>query len=138
MTLTKLPKRSGLVVAGSMIAATPALGQNAAKLEIIEVTGSDIKRIDAEAPLPFTVISREEIDRSAAATIGDFVRNRSVNTGGSGGSGGDGEPNGASGGSANVALRGLGMKSMLARTNGRRMANHALAGNQTQYHLRGR
>jgi len=135
MTLTKLPKRSGLVVAGSMIAATPALGQNAAKLEIIEVTGSDIKRIDAEAPLPFTVISREEIDRSAAATIGDFVRNRSVNTGGSGG---NSEPNGASGGSANVALRGLGMKSMLARTNGRRMANHALAGNQTQYHLRGR
>ena len=135
MTLTKLPKRSGLVVAGSMIAATPALGQNAAKLEIIEVTGSDIKRIDAEAPLPFTVISREEIDRSAAATIGDFVRNRSVNTGGSGG---NSEPNGASGGSANVALRGLGMKSMLARTNGRRMANHALARNQIQYHLRGR
>jgi len=138
MTRKKITQAVGLVLAGSMIAATPALGQNAAKLEKIEVTGSNIKRVDAEAPLPVTVISREEIDRSGAATIGDFVRNLSVNTGGSGGSGGDGEPNGASGGSAGVALRGLGMKSTLVRTNGRPMANHALARNRTQYHLRGR
>jgi len=99
------------------------------------VTGSNIKRIDAEGRLPVTLISRDEIDQNAAATVGDFVRNLSVNTGDSGG---DGELNGTSCGSANVALRGLVMKSMLARTNGRRMANHALARNQIQYHLRGR
>lgn len=126
MKIKKITQAVGLVLAGSMIAAAPAIGQAPAKLEKIEVTGSNIKRVDAEGPLPVTVISREEIDRSAAATIGDFVRNLTVNTGGSGG---DGEPNGASAGSAGVSLRGLGMKSTLVLINGRRMANHAFARN---------
>ena len=126
MKLKQITQAVGLVLAGSMIAATPVFGQDAAKVEKIEVTGSNIKRVDAEGPLPVTVISRDEIDRSAAATIGDFVRNLTVN---SGGSGGDGEFNGASAGSAGISLRGLGQKSTLVLINGRRMANHAFARN---------
>ncbi|MCE2722178.1 MAG: TonB-dependent receptor plug domain-containing protein [Burkholderiales bacterium] len=126
MKIKKITQAVGLVLAGSMIATTPAFAQDAAKVEKIEVTGSNIKRVDAEGPLPVTVISRDEIDRSAAATIGDFVRNLTVN---SGGSGGDGEFNGASAGSAGISLRGLGQKSTLVLINGRRMANHAFARN---------
>ncbi len=125
MQLKQISQAVALVLASSMLAAG-AIAQDAPKVEKIEVTGSNIKRVDAEGPLPVTVISRDEIDRSAAATIGDFVRNLTVN---SGGSGGDGEFNGASAGSAGISLRGLGQKSTLVLINGRRMANHAFARN---------
>ncbi len=53
----------GLAVAGE------ALAQDSAqKIEKIEVTGSNIKRIEGEGSLPVTVITREEIDRSGATT----------------------------------------------------------------------
>ncbi len=44
------------------------LAQEAQKVEKIEVTGSNIKRIEGETSLPVTVITREEIDRSGATT----------------------------------------------------------------------
>ena len=43
------------------LAALPALAQQAQKVEKIEVTGSNIKRVDAETAEPIIVISREEI-----------------------------------------------------------------------------
>ncbi len=125
MKVKQISQAVGLVLAGSLVSAS-VHAQATTKVEKIEVTGSNIKRVDAEGPLPVTVISRDEIDRSAAATIGDFVRGLTVN---SGGSGGDGEFNGASAGSAGISLRGLGQKSTLVLINGRRMANHAFARN---------
>jgi len=126
-TLTLTAQAVGLALI-AMMSALPAASLYAqeAKIEKIEVTGSNIKRVDAEGPLPVTVITRDEIDRSAAATIGDFVRNLTTNTGGSAG---DGEFNGAAGGASGVSLRGLGMKSTLVLINGRRMANHAFSRN---------
>ena len=95
------------------------------KIEKIEVTGSNVKLAEAEGPLPVLLITREEIERSAAATIGDFVRALTVNTGGSGS---ESDVNNQSG-AAGVSLRGLGQKSTLVLINGRRMANHAFSRN---------
>ncbi len=125
MKIKKITNAVGLVMAGSMIAATSAFAQGAAKVEKIEVTGSNIKRADVEGPLPVLVITREEIDRSAVATVGDFVRGLTVNSGGSGNESNISNQSGASG----VSLRGLGQKSTLVLINGRRMANHAFARN---------
>lgn len=112
------------VVAGSAFAQTaPAAPEK--KVEKIEVTGTNIKRADIEGPLPVLVITREEIDRSASATAGDFVRGLTVNSGGSGNEANISNQSGASG----VSLRGLGQKSTLVLINGRRMANHAFARN---------
>ena len=97
--------------------------QDAQKVERIEVTGSNIKRIDNEGPLPVIVITREEIERSAAPSVGEYLRGLTIN---SGGSTSESAVNGQSG-AAGVSLRGLGQKSTLVLINGRRMANHAFA-----------
>jgi iron complex outermembrane recepter protein len=106
----------------SALTALPTFAQEA-KVEKIEVTGSNIKRVDIEGPLPVQVISRDEIVRSAAVSVGDLLRSMPVN---SGGSVAENVTNGQSG-AAGISLRGLGQKSTLVLINGRRMANHAFA-----------
>jgi iron complex outermembrane receptor protein len=91
--------------------------------QTITITGSNIKRLDAEGPSPVLTISREEIDRSAAATVGDLVRALTVNSAASYNESNVNNQSGASG----VSLRGLGQKSTLVLINGRRFANHAIA-----------
>jgi iron complex outermembrane receptor protein len=105
------------------VAGWPAAALAQQPVQTIVVTGSNIKRIDAEGPAPVQVISRDEIDRSAAATIGDLVRGLTVNSGAS-----FNESNvNAQSGAAGISLRGLGQKSTLVLINGRRFANHAVA-----------
>ena len=45
------------------------------QLQRVEVTGSNIKRIDAETVSPVTVISRDQIERSGQATVAEVLRN---------------------------------------------------------------
>lgn len=90
------------------------------KVERIEVTGSNIKRVDAETTSPITIITAEEIKRSGATSVQELLNNLPITTGGaltdiSGG-------NGFSPGSATVALRGLGSQSTLTLLNGRRIS----------------
>ena len=56
------------------MAATPVLAQQTQKIEKIEVTGSNIKRIEGESALPVTVISRDEIQRSGVNTAAELHR----------------------------------------------------------------
>ena len=42
--------------------------------EKVTVTGSRIKRVDMEGPLPVTVIDREAIDRSGDLNVADVIR----------------------------------------------------------------
>jgi iron complex outermembrane receptor protein len=48
------------------LASAPAGAQQAQKVEKIEVTGSNIKRVEGEGANPIVVITREEIDRTGA------------------------------------------------------------------------
>lgn len=93
--------------------------------ERVLVTGSNIKRIDVETATPIQVIDRSAIERSAAANIGELLRDITANTGGSFSETSINNQSGAAG----VSLRGLGQKSTLVLLNGRRMANHAIAQN---------
>ncbi len=47
-----------------------------ANSERIQVTGSRIKQIDVETTTPVTIFSKADIDRSGAANISDFIRDR--------------------------------------------------------------
>jgi iron complex outermembrane receptor protein len=96
------------VALGSVGLLTP-IGVNAqttpapVKAEKIEVTGSNIKRVDAESASPITVITQEDIRRSGSTSVQELLNNLSVSAGSaltdiSGG-------NGFSTGSATVALR---------------------------------
>src|SRR5688500_10015756 len=121
--------RKGLVLslaAAFAHSAIPAAAQQAQKVEKIEVTGSNIKRVDAEGPAPVQVITREDIERSGANTLAEVVRNVPSNSAASY----DETFTGSfARGSAGVSLRGLGQKSTLTLINGRRMAVYSFAQN---------
>ena len=91
-----------------------------AKSRKIEVTGSNIKRVDAETSSPVTVITAEEIKRTGSTSVQELLNNLSISSGSAlsdvdGGSG-------FSPGSATVALRGLGSAATLTLINGRRIS----------------
>ena len=60
---------------GAALAAHPpgTLGQQTQKIEKIEVTGSNIKRIEGETALPVTVITRQDIDMAAQVLAAGLV-----------------------------------------------------------------
>ena len=96
-----------------------------AKVEKIEVTGTNIKRVDTETAAPVLIITRDEIERSGATTVTEVLRNLSANNVGSfdeSGSSGSFAP-----GAAAISLRGLGVQSTLVLLNGRRIANYGFA-----------
>src|SRR5688572_12264347 len=117
--------RKGLLAAMAA-AMVPAMAQQAARVEKIEVTGSNIKRVDQEGPAPVQVITREQIERSGSSTVAEVLRNLPAN---SGGSYDDTFTGSFARGSAGVSLRGLGQKTTLTLVNGRRMAVFAFAQN---------
>lgn len=114
---------TGLALAfggGLLVGALPAAAQEAQR---IEITGSSIKRVDAETALPVTVLKREDIERTGATTAQDLVNMLPSNFFGATTAQNVGATN-AVGPTAN--LRALGAKYTLVLLNGRRVANFAL------------
>jgi iron complex outermembrane recepter protein len=103
---------------------TPTLAQQATQR--IEITGSNIKRIDAETVSPIQVITRDQIERSGQPTVAEVLRNLPAN---SGGSFGESFSNSFAPGAAGFSLRGLGQKATLVLLNGRRIAGYGFAQN---------
>ena len=91
------------------------------ELQRVEITGSSIKRIDAETSLPVTVITREEIQRTGAVNMEQLVStiSSSATAGAKKGSDLAGL---ASYGTSSISLRGLGDNRTLVLVNGRRLA----------------
>ena len=123
-TLTRAVAQALSAGVAMTVVATPVLAQQAQKIEKIEVTGSNIKRIEGESALPVTVISREEISRSGAQNAAELLSTVSANSGGgynvSQGVGDSGTP-----GLSAASLRGLGSTNTLILLNGRRLSNYA-------------
>src|SRR5437660_761794 len=93
---------------------TPAEPRKKAEEEIV-VTGSRVRRKDLTTPAPVTVISRQQIQNSAVANIGDFLQmmpeqgnatNTQVNNGGNG--------------TTQISLRSLGAVRTLVLVDGKR------------------
>ncbi|MET0265593.1 MAG: TonB-dependent receptor [Duganella sp.] len=114
-------------------AEAPATGQAteqaapAKPLPRVEITGSAIRRIEAETALPVQVISRADIEKVGVTTASEILARLSSNVGGltDGASinvGGDQR------GFNSANLRGIGTSSTLVLLNGRRMANFASPG----------
>ncbi|MBV8665254.1 MAG: TonB-dependent receptor [Burkholderiaceae bacterium] len=100
------------------------------KVETVEITGSSIKRINAETALPVQIIRREDIDRSGVTTAAELLSKVSASaaalTDGSSFTDLPGQRgfNGAN-------LRGIGVSSTLVLLNGRRIANFASPGDNS-------
>jgi iron complex outermembrane recepter protein len=112
----------------SAFAQQPTTSTVPAKVEKIEVTGSNIKRVDSETIAPVQIITREEIQQSGQNTIADLLKNLSINQGGGFD---DQSVNSFAPGAAGISLRGLGAKNTLILLNGRRMAGYGFAQNIT-------
>src|SRR5262245_18512050 len=99
------------------LTAVPAIAQQPAQsYERIEVTGSHIKRIEAETALPVTVLTREDIDRIGAVGAEDLLRRITASTAMMSDSN-----QGVGFATSNANLRGLGASSTLVLLNGRRL-----------------
>ncbi|HEX4858273.1 MAG TPA: TonB-dependent receptor [Usitatibacteraceae bacterium] len=112
---------------GIALGATGASAQDAQKVEKIEVTGSNIKRIDGETALPVTVIKREDIEKTGMTSAAQLLDKLQLNSGAvvnlSQGVGDSAAP-----GFSGASLRGLGPNNTLILLNGRRVANYAFNG----------
>jgi iron complex outermembrane receptor protein len=120
----KLSTALVLALGTGVLGVTSAQAQQATRVEKIEVTGSNIKRVDAETAAPIQIISREEIENSGKLTVGEYLQTLTVDSQGS-------VPpsfgNGFAPGSVGISLRGLGASSTLVLLNGRRIAPYGLA-----------
>jgi iron complex outermembrane recepter protein len=126
---TKLAKSLLIAFSGSaVLAGMPALAQQTQpqpqQLQRVEVTGSNIRRVESETASPVQVLSREEIDRSGKASVAELLQTLSVDNQGS-------VPttfgNGFASGASGISLRGLGTAATLVLVNGRRVAPYGLA-----------
>ncbi len=106
--------------------AAPAAPENETlKMAAFEVTGSRIRRVDAEGPLPIVQLSRGDFDGTGYTTAADFLRDMPFN------SGGNIDPQRTSTfatGATTANLRGLGSRNTLVLINGRRIAGYGLPG----------
>lgn len=101
---------------------TPSTAQKS--LQRVEVTGSRIKRVDAETASPVQVITREQIDRSGAQSITQLLNRLPASNAGNFNSNAVASFTPGAGG---VSLRGLGAQATLVLINGRRMAPYGFA-----------
>lgn len=100
-------------------ATTPApAGSQIQKMTAFEVTGSRIKRLDTEGPLPVISISRDEIFRTGVTDTQQFIRKLPQNSLGYSNEAVFGFTPGAAG----ANLRGLGVEYTLTLVNGRRVS----------------
>jgi iron complex outermembrane receptor protein len=93
----------------------------------VEVTGSNIKRLEGEGALPVQVITRQEIEQVGIQTAMGVVERLSANSS-IGGINLQGAEGATGVGYAAASLRGLGSARTLVLLNGRRLANTAFSG----------
>ncbi len=117
---------TGVLIAmgGLALAPTQAFAQEAPQLERVVVTGSNIKRIEAETANPILQITREEMANSGKATLTEYLQSLSLDGQGSLPTG---FGNGFAAGATAISLRGLGANATLVLVNGRRLAPYPRA-----------
>jgi iron complex outermembrane receptor protein len=111
-------------LASALIFAAPALAQqqtDTQKLERVEVTGSNIKRIEGETATPVQVISRKDIEQTGATSTEELLRTISAFSP-AGVTVGANNAGANTGGLSSTSLRGLGAARTLVLINGKRIA----------------
>jgi iron complex outermembrane recepter protein len=110
---SKVGTAVAVLVGGSLFAtAMPLLAQSG---ERVEITGSRIKRIEAETSQPVYSISKEDIAAQGLTSVGDVIQNLSSN-----GSALNTTFNNGGNGETRVSLRNLGSNRTLVLVNGKR------------------
>jgi iron complex outermembrane recepter protein len=117
-------KKSRIGAAAALVAAcvsAPALAQETQR---IEITGSSIKRLDAEGPAPVEVYTRKDIARTGATTVHELVKSIAAFDIDDQGELTANSPVGS--GASQLQVRGLSERNLLVLLNGRRLPINAL------------
>jgi len=101
--------------------------QDAGAVQRVEITGSSIKRVDAETSLPVQTVTRDQIDKLGVTNTEQLLQNISANSS-AGGMTSVQNAGQSTYGEATASLRGLGAQRTLVLVNGRRIANYATDG----------
>jgi iron complex outermembrane receptor protein len=118
---TRISTGALLALGGALLAPAAAQTQEPQR---IEITGSAIKRTQAEGPAPVEIYSRKDIERTGATTITELVKNiASLDIDDQGDLTGN-SPSGS--GTTNLQIRGLSERNLLVLLNGRRLPVNAL------------
>ena len=105
------------------LGASPAFGQQPPeRVERVEITGSSIKRIEAEGALPVQIITREEIEATSSPNVETYLNHLGVAMQGNSNSQAATASGAVSGGVSSVSLRGLGSQRTLVLIDGRRVS----------------
>lgn len=112
---------TGVLIAlgGALTTGAPAVFGQTQQLERVEITGSAIRRIDAESALPVQVLRKEDIARTGATSTVDLLQKLSVVQGATGEAAAVG---GSTGGFSGVSIHNIGEQRTLVLLNGRRLA----------------
>jgi iron complex outermembrane receptor protein len=119
---------SCLIATGALATAGSALAQDAPAtgqaMQRVEVTGSLIRRAQAETASSVQTLNRADIEKSGKSSVAELLQTLAVDNQGS-------VPttfgNGFAAGASGISLRGLGSASTLVLLNGRRIAPYGLA-----------
>lgn len=121
-------KRSRVSLAVAVVVGSVASGSVVAQdAQRVEITGSSIKRIDAETSLPVSIFRRADIDRSGATNVQEFIDRLTANNGG-GRALGESIGESSAPGQTGASLRNLGRERTLVLLNGRRMPAYPFSG----------
>ena len=106
---------------GASLLVQPLHAQEA-PVQRVEITGSSVKRVDAETSLPVQIVGKEDIAKTGATSTQELLATVAAfsTMGGTTNSTGAGV---STGGLSSVSLRGLGSARTLVLVNGRRLAS---------------
>jgi iron complex outermembrane receptor protein len=93
------------------------------QLEKVTVTGSNVRRIDAETPSPVQVLTSQDIKRSGYTSVSDVLHSITANNMGSLS---QSAPSAFAAGGSGIALRGLTVGATLVLIDGHRMASYPM------------
>ncbi|WP_332861639.1 TonB-dependent receptor plug domain-containing protein [Janthinobacterium svalbardensis] len=114
-----------MTLAFSQYATAQTAAEPVEKLQRVEVTGSSIKRTEAETAGSLQVLTRDDIERTGQTTaLGILNSSAAISTSIDSASSSSG---GFATGSSGVGMRGLGKVATLVLVNGRRIAQYGLA-----------
>src|SRR5712671_1515699 len=111
---------------GYLLIAPPARAQQPPPqqqpVERVEITGSSIKRIEAETALPVQIITRDEIEKTGAVNVEQFLQGLGVAMQGNTNTVAASAAGATTGGVSTVSLRGLGSQRTLVLIDGKRVS----------------
>src|SRR5258707_8756403 len=73
----------GQAFASTALISIPATGSAQQVTERVEITGTNIRRAETETASPVLVISKDDIEKSGKATVGEYLQSLAIDNQGS-------------------------------------------------------